>query len=156
MERTSDLLRRLERQWTPSTRLPQHLVHGDVPLGNVNRGPGGETVYLDFGFMARRPRIHDVAYATAFMLIALAAHRHPDEFYWPSIAHLIEEYEAASSTPLRSDERAALAGYTAAIPLYFTALAGFSRDPIRQLHAHGPWLALSDWILSHPATLLGR
>src|SRR5688500_13216408 len=52
----------LERQWTPPEQLPQHLVHGDVRLGNVARtvrtaNADDEVAYFDFGFAARRPRV---------------------------------------------------------------------------------------------------
>ena len=65
------LTRRLRRQWVPASALPVHLVHGDVRLSNVRRTPDGRTVYLDFGFAARRPRVQDLAYALAFMVLAL-------------------------------------------------------------------------------------
>jgi hypothetical protein len=103
-----------------------------------------------------RPRVHDLAYSIAFMAIALNGHRDPDRFSWQWIPHVIEEYETASASSLCGEERSALAGYTAAVPLYFAALAGFSNDPVGQLHRHGPWLAVSEWILTHPSILIDR
>jgi Ser/Thr protein kinase RdoA (MazF antagonist) len=154
MRWTGDLLNRLQRQWIPATRLPRQLVHGDVRLGNVARNSVGETVHLDFGFLAMRPRLHDLAYSIAFMVIELGGHRDPAHFSWQWIAQVIEKYETASTSPLSGEERSALASYTAAVPLYFTALAGFSNNPVGQLHRHGPWLAVSEWILTHPEALL--
>lgn len=75
-----DLVRRLGRQWVPAAGLPTQLVHGDVRLSNVRRSPEGATVYLDFGFLAARPRIHDLAYALAFMVWALDGLRAPQRF----------------------------------------------------------------------------
>jgi Ser/Thr protein kinase RdoA (MazF antagonist) len=86
-----DLVRRLRSQWLPANRLPMQLIHGDAPLSNVCRTPEGKTVYLDFGFLALRPRIHDLAYALAFMVLALDGCRAPERFAWPLIPELVEE-----------------------------------------------------------------
>jgi Ser/Thr protein kinase RdoA (MazF antagonist) len=146
---TRDLLNRLSRQWVPATHLPMHLVHGDVRLSNVGRSPDAGTVYLDFGFLAIRPRIHDLAYSIAFMLLALNDHTDPTRS-WQCVPHLLEIYESAAAVPLSIMEREALAVYTSAVPLYFSALAGFNDDPVRQLHAYLPFLYLSEWLLGHP------
>jgi Ser/Thr protein kinase RdoA (MazF antagonist) len=146
-----DLVGRLRRHWLPASRLPQQLVHGDVRLSNVGRTPDGTTLYLDFGFLAVRPRIHDVAYALAFMLHALDAHHEPESFAWQSVPPLIDAYEAAAHARLTAAERRALAPATAAVPLYHAALAGFAGDPVGQLESALPFLHLSDWLLAHPA-----
>lgn len=86
-----DLVRRLRGQWVPASALPSQLIHGDVRLSNVCRTPVGETLYLDFGFLAVRPRIHDLAYALAFMVLTLGGHRVPGNFAWQSVARLIED-----------------------------------------------------------------
>ena len=156
VRRTDGLLKRLRNQWAPATRLPRQLVHGDVRLGNVCRSPEGETVYLDFGFLAIRPRIHELAYSVAFMVLALDGHRDPARFAWQSVPRLIEDYESTAASPLTAVERGALVAYTAAVPLYFSALAGFTNDPVRQLRAHLPFLCLSEWLLAHPQEMLGR
>jgi len=150
-----DLVRRLDRQWVPATRLPQQLVHGDVRLSNVGRTATGTAVYLDFGFLAIRPRIHDLAYALAFMLRALDAHHAPHAFAWPSVGPLLSAYEEAVHSPLTEAERDALAPSTAAIPLYHAALAGFADDPARELRIQRPFLHLSEWLLAQPGTLWG-
>ncbi len=149
-----DLLNHLRRQWVPAARLPAHLAHGDVRLSNVCRSLDGDTVYLDFGFLATRPRIHDLAYSLAFMLLALNSHTDPARS-WQSVPHLIEAYES-SAPPLTAVERDALAVYTAAVPLYFSALAGFNEDPIRQLHASLPFVYLSEWLMAHPSAYIPR
>lgn len=149
-----DLIRRLRVLWLPATQLPQHLVHGDVRLSNVCRTPGGETVYLDFGFLAWRPRIHDLAYSLAFMLLALKVYQAPESFAWQSIQRFVEEYEVAGNSRLTLMERRALAPYTAAVPLYAAALSGFTNDPVGHLRDSLPFLRLSKWLLAHPEVML--
>jgi aminoglycoside phosphotransferase (APT) family kinase protein len=149
------LVRRLRRQWLPASELPIQLVHGDFRLGNVCRSEGGRTVYLDFGFFARRPRIHELAYALAFMLLALDAPQAPESFCWACIPGLIAEYEAGANVHLAQSEQRALAPYTASIPLYFAAFAGFTKDPVAELCSSLSFLQLSEWLLAHPAFLPG-
>jgi Ser/Thr protein kinase RdoA (MazF antagonist) len=143
------LVRRLRQQWVPAAQLPQHLIHGDVRLSNVGRTPDGTAVYLDFGFLAQRPRIHDLAYALAFMVHALNGHHTPESFAWHRVPQLVEAYEATAQSRLTSAERQALARYTAAVPLSAAALDGFTNDPARQLRGRLPFLHLSAWLLAH-------
>jgi Ser/Thr protein kinase RdoA (MazF antagonist) len=70
IRRARAVLRRVRTRWMPAASLPRQLVHGDVRLSNICRTPSGETVFLDFGFLTVRPRVHDVANALAFMLLA--------------------------------------------------------------------------------------
>jgi Ser/Thr protein kinase RdoA (MazF antagonist) len=74
---TYELVRRLRQQWVPARLLPRHLVHGDVRLGNICRSPASDTIYLDFGFLAVRPRIHELAYSLAFMVLASTGYTTP-------------------------------------------------------------------------------
>jgi len=150
------LVQQLQRQWQPTTELPMQLVHGDVRLSNVCRTADGRTVYLDFGFLARRPRIHELAYALAFMLRALGAHRAPESITWECIPRLVEEYEATAKVRLTLAERRALAPYTASVPLYAAALDGFTDNPVEKLRSRLPFLHLSAWLLAHPTALLGE
>jgi Ser/Thr protein kinase RdoA (MazF antagonist) len=149
------LVRQLRHQWLPVTELPIHLIHGDVRLSNVCRNIEGKTVYFDFGFLARRPRIHELAYALAFMLLALGGHRVPESFAWESIPRLIGEYEATANIRLKPAERRALTPYTASVPLYAAALDGFTENPAAKLRSRLPFLHLSEWLLAHPTALLG-
>lgn len=150
-----DLIGRLRGQWLPAHLLPVQFVHGDVRLSNVGRAPDGGVVYLDFGFLARRPRIHDLAYALAFMVYALGGHHTPERFAWHAVSRLVAEYEAAAHARLTVIERRALAPYTAAVPLYAAALAGFSSDPAGLLRERLPFLRLSEWLLAHPDAVRG-
>jgi Ser/Thr protein kinase RdoA (MazF antagonist) len=149
------LVRQLRGQWLPASELPTQFVHGDIRLGNVCRTADGKTVYLDFGFFARRPRIHELAYALAFMLLALDAHRAPEGFDWACVPRLVAEYEASANVCITPLEQGALAPYTASIPLYFAAFAGFTKNPVDGLCSSLPFLQLSKWLLAHPALLLG-
>jgi len=150
------LVQQLRRQWLPATELPMQLVHGDVRLSNVCRTVKGRTVYFDFGFLAWRPRIHELAYALAFMLLALGGHRAPESFSWEHIPRLVEEYEATANVRLTLAERRALAPYTASVPLYAAALDGFAENPVEKLRSRRPFLQLSAWLLAHPTALLGE
>lgn len=150
-----DLARRVRRRWVPAADLPVQLVHGDMRLSNVRRTPAGETVYFDFGFLAKRPRIHELAYALAFTVWALDALRAPERFPWDVVPRLIEVYEAAAPVRLTPAERTALAPYTAAVPLYYAALDGFTEDPAGRLRSRLPFLRLSAWLLAHPTVLCG-
>jgi len=104
-------------------------------------------VDLDFGFLARRPRIHEIGYALAFMLLALDGHHDPARFWGHLVPLMIGAYEATAPTPLTAAEREALPAYTASVPLYFAALAGFNSDPVCQLRAYQPFLRLGEWLL---------
>ena len=150
-----DLARRLHHRWVPATVLPAQLVHGDVRLSNVCRTAGGETVYLDLGFLAHRPRVHELAYSLAFMVLTLDGHRAPGSFAWHRVPRLVEAYEAAAGDRLTAAERRALAPYTAAVPLFAAALDGFTEKPAGRLRARLPFLRLSEWLLAHPDALLG-
>jgi Ser/Thr protein kinase RdoA (MazF antagonist) len=151
-----ELVQQLQRRWLPATELPMQLVHGDAGLRNVCRIADGRTVYFDFGFLARRPRIHELAYALAFMFLALGAQQAPESFAWEDIPRLVEAYEATAPARLTPAERRALAPYTASIPLYAAALDGFTENPAEKLRSRLPFLQLSAWLLAHPTALLGE
>lgn len=156
VERLSELVRQLSRQWVPARALPRQLIHGDVSPRNICRAQDERPLFLDLGFAARRPRVHELAYALAFMLYSYEAHLAPERFAWQTIAPLIAGYEIAVSWPLTSLERAALSVYAASVPLYAAALDGFTEAPAAKLKARAPFLRLSAWLLAHPDALLGR
>ena len=150
-----ELIRRLRWQWVPASHLPQQLVHGDARLSNICQTIDAKTVYFDFGFLARRPRIHDLAYGLAFMVRALHGHQALEYFPWQRVLQLITTYEVTAHSPLTMMERRALAPYAAAVPLYAAALDGFSNEPASQLRGRLPFLRLSEWLLAHPDVMLG-
>ncbi len=142
------LVGQLRRQWIPATKLPVRLVHGDVKLRNVVRGANGGTVFFDFGFMAHRPRIHELGYALARMLLTLGAGEAPEDFAWEIVPHLVAEYQDAVGTRLTAIELQALAPYAASVALFQAAMCGFLSDPVvalrdderRRLMRIGEWL----------------
>ena len=151
------LIGRLRRQWVPARELPVRLVHGDVKLRNVARGADGGTVYLDFGFMAYRPRVHEPGYSLARMLLTLGAGEAPEGFAWKNVPQLLEEYEAAAEARLTAVERRALAPYAASVVLYQAAVCGFLPDPAAALRdsERRPFMRIGEWLLAHPESVLG-
>jgi Ser/Thr protein kinase RdoA (MazF antagonist) len=149
----ADLTRQLRRRWVPADALPVQLVHGDVRLSNVRRAPEGGTLYLDFGFAAHRPRVHEVAYAVVFMLLALAD-EDPARFPWAELPRLLALYQAAAGWRLTPAERRALLPYAVAATLFAAALAGFTDDPAGLLRDQAGFLRLGAWLLAHPDALL--
>jgi Ser/Thr protein kinase RdoA (MazF antagonist) len=146
----ADLVKCLCKYWVPARKLPVQLVHGDVRLSNVCRTVEGNTVYLDFGFMAYRPRIHDLAYALVFMLLAQNTAQMPGDIDWQFIHGLIDEYEQTAQTRLVAVEWQALVPAMAAVPLYAAALDGFTEDPAGKLRGRLRFLRLSESLLAHP------
>lgn len=63
-------------------------------------------------------------------------------------------YEAAAHARLTLAERAALLSYTAAVPLYYAALDGFTKNPVGKLRTRLPFLGLSEWLLRHSVELV--
>ena len=88
------------------------------------------------------------------MVLALGGHQAPERFAWQSVPRLVEEYEAAARARLTEAERRALLPYTAAVPLYAAALAGFTNDPVELLRARRPFLRLSAWLLANPDAMI--
>ena len=150
-ERMRATIATLRRRWVPASALPIQLVHGDVRHGNVRRAPDGRTVFLDFGFAARRPRVHDLAYTLFFMVLALAEDA-PGRFPWHEVPRLVATYEAAAGWRLTLEERRALVPYAAAVPLFAAALDGFTEDPTSKLRGRADFLSLGEYL--SPANLL--
>ncbi|MGC4192944.1 MAG: aminoglycoside phosphotransferase family protein [Thermomicrobiales bacterium] len=156
--RLRQLLRQLSRQWVPARDLPVRIVHGDGKLRNVVRGVDGRTVYLDFGFMAVRPRIHELGYALARMLLSLGVGettKSPEAFAWEQVPPMIREYEVASGVVLTAQEWRALAPYAAGSCLFQAAMCwmlpdaieAFCDDERRQL------MTIAAWLLDHPESV---
>jgi Ser/Thr protein kinase RdoA (MazF antagonist) len=153
------LVGQLRAQWVPATALPVQLIHGDARLGNFCRTPEGEAVYFDFGFLARRPRVHDLAYALAWIVLRPDSRGTAEGFAWDTVPRLVGAYEVAAETTLTTAERRALVPYTAAVPLYLAALAGEVGDPVAHLRNETrlTFLRIGEWLLDHPeAVLAGR
>lgn len=143
------LIGALERQWVPARELPRHLIHGDVRLGNVVETPDGADVYLDFGFAAMRPRIHELAYSLAWIVLRPDAGGTAEGFTWLRVAELIDAYQEGAGVALDSTERRALGPYVAAVPLYLAAISGYTSDPARHLLDEMPFLRIAEWVLAN-------
>ena len=151
-ERVRQLARALDARWIDGPALPTQLVHGDVRLSNVGLAPTGETAYLDFGFAALRPRVHDLAYALAWILLRPDSRGTAEAFPWGQVRALVAAYEDAAGTRLTQRERRALIPYTAAVPLYLTAIAGYMPDPAGHLldDTRQAFLRIGEWLLANP------
>lgn len=151
------LIGRLRRQWVPARNLPIRLVHGDVKLRNIVRGADGGTVYLDFGFLAHRPRVHEPGYSLARMLLTLGVGEDPGGFAWENVPRLVAAYQAAVGTRLTAMEWQALVPYTASVALYQAAACGFLPDPAAALRdsERPPLMRIGEWLLTHPESVSG-
>lgn len=149
VHRVRRLIARLEAKWVPATALPAHLIHGDVTTSNIVADSQGIPVYLDFGFAAVRPRVHDLAYTIAWRLLATG-----DAYPADLLADALAAYERAAA-PLSLMERAALVPYTAAVPLYYAAVAGYTADPFAELTTglRVPFLNIAERLLTTPRPL---
>jgi hypothetical protein len=74
----------------------------------------------------------------------------PERFRCEMVPRLIEAYDATAVTRLTTTERRALAPYTAAVPLFYAALDGFTEDPPGMPRARVRSLRLSEWLLTDP------
>ena len=151
------LIGQLRGQWVTARKLPMRLVHGDVKLRNVACGADGGTVYLDFGFMAHRPRVHEPGYALARMLLTLGAGEAPERFAWENVPRLLSAYEAAAGVRLTALERRALAPCTASVALYQSAVCRFLPDPAAALRdsERRPLMRIGEWLLTYPESVVG-
>lgn len=158
-QRLRQLLGQLRRQWIPARELPRRIVHGDGKLRNVVRGMNGETVYLDFGFMAYRPRVHELGYAVTRMLLTLGAGETPESpeaYAWENVPLLVADYEAASGIQISTLEWQALAPYIASSCLFQGAMCGFLPDAAADLRddERRQLICIAEWLIAHPKSVL--
>jgi Ser/Thr protein kinase RdoA (MazF antagonist) len=136
----------------PATALPGQVVHGDVRLGNVARTPDGRTAFLDFGFAARRPRIHDLAYSLSWIVLRPDDSGTGADFAWERrLPELVSAYEDGAHRALEPLERQALVPYLAAVPLALACVAGFTPTPVANLRDQQPFVAIAEWVLANLA-----
>jgi len=139
--RLKPLVNRIRKSWVPPHLLPTQLVHGDFRLGNVVLSPAGRLVVFDFGFMDRRPRLHDLAYSASFMVLALGIHN-------VAPGTVVEAMEAYGDR-LLPDEARALPAYAASVMLHAVAHDGFTADPLGPLERRTPFVDVAAWFLDH-------
>lgn len=147
-------VRVLERQWIPALALPVQVIHGDIRLGNVALAPDGDAVYLDFGFTAVRPRVHDIAYSLSWIVLRPDDRGRAEDFPWDRLPELIWAYEEAGQDALTAIERRAIGPYLAAVPLYLAAISGYTPDPSKHLLDELPFLGIAEWVLANSESLL--
>lgn len=87
--------------------LPTQIVHGDFWDDNVLFRGAEPAVLLDFDFMAKRPRIDDLA-LTAFFYLLEPGKGLPGVAERRQLRRFVDAYDAAASTPLSPVERSAL------------------------------------------------
>lgn len=138
-----------------ASALPAHLVHGDVTADNVGVADGVPT-FLDFGFVAWRPRIHDLAFTLVYEVFQARDGRRlePEDIAWARLPNLLAEYERTAPA-LTLAERAALAPYAAALLLYFPATGYFVPDAAAWIASQRPGLRLATWLLDNQSELCG-
>lgn len=141
-------------------RLPAHLVHGDLGFGNVLVRGSRVVAVLDFDFMAKRPRIFDLAYALYHALTRLRPRQHTgalasDELVW--LTGYVAAYTRATHQPLTGPELDALPHEMAMVGLYQAVEAGYvAEDPPRaiaqtlSIERHLPLIA---WLANAPSEL---
>lgn len=129
LARVTAALTRLRSTWVPAARLPGTVVHGDARPENLSVGSHGEQVVLDLGFAARRPRVHDLAYAMAWIVLKPDDSGSVGEFDRGAARRCVAAYEEAAGSRLSPLEREAFDGYLAGTCLYLTTIAAFLPDP---------------------------
>jgi Ser/Thr protein kinase RdoA (MazF antagonist) len=150
------IVRELRRQWVPARDLPTRLVHGDLVGPNLGRTERGETVYLDFGCVAVRPRIHDLAVALFYLVVGPNDDGLASDFDWSRVPEFLETYEEASGERLTGLERRALGPYTAAVPLAVAAPAVYMSDSTYlRYRERRAGMRIAEWILAHPLATTG-
>lgn len=141
-ERLRKLANAVRGHWVPARNLPEQIVHGDFRLGNIVRDDSNRTVFLDFGFMNRRPRVHDIGYALAFMILALGRQNVGIEL----IERLIDAYGASSEISLSPLEIEALPASAASVMLHAAAHDGYTADPLANIGRRQRFLDVAEWI----------
>jgi Ser/Thr protein kinase RdoA (MazF antagonist) len=145
------IVRELRRQWVPSRALPTGLVHGDLTGPNLGRMESGQTLYLDFGCAAVRPRVHDLAVGLFYAIVGPNDEGVASAFDWSRVPALIAAYESAAGERLTDAERRALGPYTAAVPLAVAAPAAYMADSAYlRYRERRAGMRIAEWILANP------
>ena len=152
LERVNRLSRSLAQVWTPARSLPCQLVHGDARLGNVAVRPDGAALVLDLGFAAFRPRVHDLAYTMAWIVLRPDDRGLAEPFDVEAARTAVDAYEPAAGVPLSEVERLAFGPYLASVALYLSAIAGFTADPVAHVFNAGQLslVDIAEHVLARP------
>ena len=145
--RLRHVVRHVRRCWIPPRALPRQVIHGDFRPGNVVIDSSGRTVMYDWGFANVQTRVHDLAYAAAFMVLALGGPQADRSL----LDELIACYEDTQGETLLPAERAMLPVDAAAVMVYALAHAGYMADPASALPLFLPFLNVAAWFLGEGA-----
>jgi Ser/Thr protein kinase RdoA (MazF antagonist) len=144
-QRLHALVNFVRRDWTRPANLPCQVLHGDFRLGNACTTDDADTLVLDFGFADARPRVHDIAYSMAFMMLGLGE----DMWDISRMSPMIESYNLGAEVSLSVQEMRAIPAHVVAVLLHAIAHDGFTADPLAQLSRRFPFLDLAEWITGH-------
>jgi Ser/Thr protein kinase RdoA (MazF antagonist) len=141
--RLQEVVRKVRRRWIPLRGLPIQVIHGDFRPGNAVIDATGRTVLYDWGFANLQIRVHDLAYAAAFMVLAMDGP--------PVDRSLVDDvvacYEDARGEALLPAERAMLPVDAAAVMVFALAHGGYMADPVAALSLFLPFLDAAEWFL---------
>jgi aminoglycoside phosphotransferase (APT) family kinase protein len=121
------------------------LTHGDYTGHNVLTRGGAVAAVLDFGRLATRPRLYDLAYALFWRCfeVDLAA------VDWESLRACCRTYARATSRRVSAEEWRGLAKLFALLPAAGIAGALKESDPSAEIVAFGRGLDLGERMLDH-------
>ena len=136
VQEVAAILRAALKSWVPARQLPTVVVHGDPRLENLPAGHAGEQIVLDLGFTARRPRIHDLAYASAWILLGPDDAGNTGTHAVDQVQRCISTYEEEAGA-LMPIERRAFDGYLVGVCLYQSTVAAHVQDPDSHLAQAG-------------------
>jgi Ser/Thr protein kinase RdoA (MazF antagonist) len=111
----------------------RQLVHGDFWDNNVLFANGRVAAVLDFGFMAERPRIDDLALPIWYHLLGQPASTEESR---EQVVRMMDAYDGASHRPLTSTERLQLPLVIARQPAWMVGRWVLFEDDVEQAEMH--------------------
>jgi len=152
-DRVHAAIGRVGRTWVSQTDLPQSLIHGDGSPRNIGWATDGRAVYLDWGFCGVRPRVYEIAYALAFMLVRRVTATPGGGEVWEEIPQLVGCWEDGAGERLLPLECQALSAQMASALLYAAALDGYTEDPAGRIKGRERFVALAEEVLARAGWL---
>lgn len=119
-------LERIAARRTPSSSLPEQLIHRDFHLYNLLFDDGRPSGYLDFDMLMRGPRLFDVCYCSIETLAKRFDEPNFPDYWFRILGAIIKGY--AEQVPLTELERRSVFSLMMEIELLF--MHYFRADPI--------------------------